>query len=303
MNPKPNRSFLARPISWFAFSLLLSGVVFSPDTIAQTTDTFYYWVRPGISRRQGTEEQSFVIPVTPAQAGQIEAIKQDGGRAGVAGNIAAGPGSNNKNYLAPRQPSWNWHFTSVSEIYDLRHTLYIQCMCPFLIDYPSDIAANADEWIRVNGNVYNPEYWEVQDRIDPTKPDSMANVSNRGLTGTGEKTLITGFIITGGEPRNVVVRALGPSLSASGIQLVAANPKIAIYKGSSLIAGNKDWKTDMLSSSLAQNYPSLAPTNDKEAALLVTLLPGTYTVQGINEDGMEGIMLLEAYDVDSATVP
>jgi hypothetical protein len=115
--------------------------------------------------------------------------------------------------------------------------------------------------------------------------------------------LITGFIITGGEPRNVVVRALGPSLSASGVHQVAANPKIAIYRGSTRIATNADWKSDPQHDSLAQNYPSLAPTNDKEAALLLTFSPGSYTVQGINEDGTEGIILLEAYDVDSATAP
>jgi len=90
-------------------------------------------------------------------------------------------------------------------------------------------------------------------------------------------------------------------LNANGIQQVAANPKIVIYKGSTRVATNTDWKTDIRSNSLAQNYPSLAPTNDKEAALLLTLFPGNYTVQGINEDGTEGILLLEAYDVDGAT--
>jgi hypothetical protein len=298
MNHKKGRLLTARPIFRFTLFLLLSGVV-SPELGAQTTDALYYWVKPGVLPRPGAE-QSFVIPVTAEQAARIEAIKQDGGQAGLAGEIAAGAGNHNKNYLAPHQPPWNWHFTLVREIYDLRTTLYIQCMCPFLIDYPSDIAANPDEWIRVNGNVYNPEYWEIQDRIDPTKPDAMANVSNRGLTGAGEKTLITGFIITGGEPRNVVVRALGPSLSASGLKQVAANPKIEIFRGSTRIATNADWKTDPRNDSLSRNYPSLAPNNDKEAALLLTLLPGSYTMQGINEDGTEGIVLLEAYDVDGA---
>jgi hypothetical protein len=302
MNHKQDRLFFGRSFFGFAFFLILSGVVVSPGISAQTTDTFYYWVRPGILHRQGAD-QSFVIPVTAAQAAQIEVIKQDGGRAAAAVDIAAGAGNHNKDYLAPRQPPWNWHVTAVREIYDSGNVAYIACMCPFLIDYPADIAANPEEWIRQNGNLYNPEYWEIQDRIDPTKPDAMANVSNRGLTGAGEKTLITGFIITGGEPRNVVVRALGPSLSASGVQQVAANPKIVIYRGSTRIATNADWKTDSRSIYLSQNYPSLAPTNDREAALLLTLLPGSYTVQGINEDGTEGIMLVETYDVDSATTP
>jgi hypothetical protein len=125
-------------------------------------------------------------------------------------------------------------------------------------------------------------------------------VSNRGLTGAGEKTLIAGFIVNGGEPRNIVVRGLGPSLSASGIQQVAGNPRIVVFQGSTAIAGNGDWKKDLRADELNQKYPALAPSNDNEAAMLLTLLPGTYTLQGINENGTEGIMLLEAYDVDSA---
>jgi hypothetical protein len=128
----------------------------------------------------------------------------------------------------------------------------------------------------------------------------MANVSNRGLTGAGERTLITGFIIKGGEPRNVVVRALGPSLSSSGIQQAAANPRLVVHQGDKAVADNADWKQDARADELKQKYPSLIPLDEKEAALLLTLLPGTYTLQGINEEGTEGIVLLEAYDVDSA---
>ena len=128
----------------------------------------------------------------------------------------------------------------------------------------------------------------------------MANVSNRGLTGSGERTLITGLIIKGGEPRNIVVRALGPSLSASGIQQAAGDPKVVVRREGEPVASNSDWKQDSRADELAQKYPSLLPSNEKEAALLLTLLPGAYTLQGVNEDGTEGIVLLEAYDVDSA---
>src|SRR4051812_24675426 len=115
-----------------AFVLILTGIIVSPEINAQTADTIYYWVRPGNLRRQGTNDQSFVIPVSSAQAAEIEAIKQDGGRVGAAGDIVAGPGGFNKNYLAPGQPAWNWHFTSITGIYDLRTTAYIACVCPFL---------------------------------------------------------------------------------------------------------------------------------------------------------------------------
>jgi hypothetical protein len=143
------------------------------------------------------------------------------------------------------------------------------------------------------------ENYFIGAQIDPSKTDAMANVSNRGVAGAGERKLITGLIVTGGTPRNIVVRALGPSLTGAGVQQAAANPKIEVYHGSNRIASNADWKSDPRANSFAQNYPSLIPSNDKEAALWLTLLPGTYTLQGSNEDGTEGIILLEAYDVDS----
>jgi hypothetical protein len=95
-----------------------------------------------------------------------------------------------------------------------------------------------------------------------------------------------------------VVRALGPSLTAAGVQQAVADPKIEVYHGSARIAANANWKTDRRANSLALNFPSLAPANEKEAALWLTLMPGSYTIQAMNEEGSEGIVLIEAYDVD-----
>lgn len=67
---------------------------------------------------------------------------------------------------------------------------------------------------------YTPTHYQIGAQIDPSKPDAVANVSNRAFTGTVEKVAITGFIITGGQPRNVIVRVLGPSLAAQGVQQV-----------------------------------------------------------------------------------
>ena len=296
-NRKNLRARTQKTIGLSVFIFTLSCLAATERAVAQSAEKFYYWITPGSSRAGG---ESFVIEVDSAQAGEIEAIRANRGLPGFSGQIASGSVDYNRDYFTPDHRLWNWYVTSVNEIFDFNDTLFEQCQCPYLIAKPSDIAANPDEWIRQNGNRYTPKYYHITEQIDPNKRDAMANVSNRGLTGAGEKTLITGFIVTGSQPRNVVVRALGPSLSSYGVQQVAANPKIDVYKGSSKIATNADWKTDTRANSLAQNYPALTPTNDKEAALLLTLLPGNYTLQGINEDGTEGVMLLEAYDVDSS---
>jgi len=99
-----------------------------------------------------------------------------------------------------------------------------------------------------------------------------------------------------------VVRAIGPSLTSRGIQQAAGNPKIEVYSPSGRrIAVNADWKSDPRASLLSASYPALVPESDKEAAMLLTLSPGAYTLHGINEDGTERVMLLEAYDVDAGS--
>ena len=299
MTPKQNQSLLRRPLVGLALFFLVSGTVVSPDASAQSADKFYFWVTQG----GGAGRDSFVIELDAAQKAQVEDFWAHSKIPNFRAHIAVGSIDYNKNYNAPGHPVWNWHVVSVDEIVQLFGIIHDASVQPPRDGTPSDIAVDPQGWIQKYGNQIGFEHYFITRELDLNRPDAMANVSNRGLTGSGEKTLTTGLIITGGEPRNVVVRALGPSLNANGIQQVAANPKIVIYKGSTKLATNADWKTDFRSGFLAQNYPSLVPTNDKEAALLLTLFPGTYTVQGINEDGTEGIMLIEAYDVDSTTVP
>ena len=282
-----------------AFLLACVGSLFVAEARAQSTEKFYYWVGPG-SLRYAPPDEGFVIEVNASSATQIEAILAKKSSPGFSGTIVAGRVDYNRNYYAPGQPVWNWHVAAVEQVFDFRETAFVACMCPFLIAKPSEIAANPDEWIRQNGTHYTPIYLAIQRRVDPSKRDAMANVSNRGITGQGERQLITGLIITGGTPRNVVIRALGPSLSAAGVRQAVENPKIEIYQGASKIATNADWKNDLRAAELAQKLPSLVPSNEKEAALWLTLLPGSYTIQATNEQGTEGIVLVEAYDVDSS---
>jgi hypothetical protein len=288
------------------FRLLLAGggpftglLFLASAATAQTTGPFYYWVAPGsVFGSPSAPPQSFVIEVDGTQAARIEAIFSKGGYPGVGGRIAPGTVDYNKDYYSPDHRVWNWHYIEEG-IFDFNETAFPACECPFLVANPSDIAVNPEQWITENGG-YTPIRYQIICRIDPSQPTTIANVSNRGLTGSGERTLITGLIIKGGTPRNVVVRALGPSLSSSGIQEVARNPRLVVHRDGTVLTGNADWRKDSRAEELVRKYPTLAPSNDKEAAQLLTLLPGSYTLQGINEDGTEGVVLLEAYDVDSA---
>lgn len=122
----------------------------------------------------------------------------------------------------------------------------------------------------------------------------LVNISTRGLVQSGNHVLIGGFIVHDGV-KAVVIRALGPTLSSFGIPDALANPRIDIFHGSTLIASNADWKTN---SNVAELQASgLAPPNDREAALLITLQPGNYTAIVSSQDSSEGVALVEVYDI------
>jgi hypothetical protein len=124
----------------------------------------------------------------------------------------------------------------------------------------------------------------------------MANISTRGLVGTGQGQLIGGFIITGG-PKLVMIRAMGPSLTAAGVSPALANPALTLYAGSTQLAANDDWKTN---ANIADIIASgIAPANDLEAVLLIRLEPGVYTTVVNGTGDTTGIGLVEIYEVGS----
>ncbi len=132
-----------------------------------------------------------------------------------------------------------------------------------------------------------------------TPEAKVLNISTRLAVQTGDNVLIAGFIITGEKPRDVVVRAIGPSLAGAGLTGVLADPTLELHDSTgALIATNDNWKDDQQAEIEATG---LAPTNDAESALVAKLAPGTYTavVRGTN-DGT-GIGLAEVYDLNQAT--
>lgn len=124
----------------------------------------------------------------------------------------------------------------------------------------------------------------------------MANISTRGLVGTGQGQLIGGFIITGG-PKLVMIRAMGPSLAAAGVSPALANPTLTLFAGSTQLATNDDWRTNANVADIIAS--GIAPSNDLESALLIRLEPGTYTTVVSGAGDTTGIGLVEVYEVGS----
>jgi hypothetical protein len=119
------------------------------------------------------------------------------------------------------------------------------------------------------------------------------NMSTRAKVESGDAAMISGFIIGGSSLKTVVVRASGPSLEAAGISGVLADPAIELHGVNGLIAENDNWRDG----NPAELYRlQLTPGYDTEAALVVTLAPGGYTVILRGRNDSSGIALLEVYD-------
>ena len=99
----------------------------------------------------------------------------------------------------------------------------------------------------------------------PTVGPQALNLSTRGLVSGGDNVLIGGFIVTGTEPKKIVLRALGPSLGGFGLSGVLRDPVLRVYDSSALsIAINDNWQSDPNHFVVEAN--GLAPPNPSESA-------------------------------------
>jgi hypothetical protein len=125
--------------------------------------------------------------------------------------------------------------------------------------------------------------------------DQFLNISTRVLVGSGDNVAIAGFIVTGGDPKRVIIRAIGPSLRGAGISNALQDPTLELHSSSgSLIASNDNWKDTQQAEIQASG---LAPADDRESAIVRTLSPGAYTAILRGKSGASGIALIEGYDL------
>ena len=128
-------------------------------------------------------------------------------------------------------------------------------------------------------------------------PAEALNISTRANVGLDDDALIGGFIITGSETKQVVLRAIGPS---SGVTGALADPILELHDSDGvIIATNDNWMENSEADQTILTDNMLAPGDDAESALVSNLDPGSYTVvvRGVNDT--TGIALVEAYDIDN----
>ena len=133
-------------------------------------------------------------------------------------------------------------------------------------------------------------------------PSEAQNISTRANVGIGDNVLIGGVIISGNDPTTVVLRAIGPSLALTGVAGVLADPTLELHDSAgALITSNDNWMDNSAEDQMVLTDNNLAPTDDLESAIVMTLDPGAYTVIMRGVADTTGVGLVEAYDIDGST--
>jgi len=133
----------------------------------------------------------------------------------------------------------------------------------------------------------------------------IANFSGRAQVGSGANVLITGFVVSEGATKRVLVRAVGPGLAAVGVSGTLSDPVVSLFAGSRLVQSNARWNTSgdaaAIRRAAAQAGAFPLAEGSSDSALLGTVGPGAYTVHLSGANGASGIALVEVYDLDGPT--
>jgi len=137
--------------------------------------------------------------------------------------------------------------------------------------------------------------------LDSTASKAV-NLSTRAFVERGNRLLIGGITINGLAPKRVLVRAVGPTLGAFGLAGFLADPNLTVFSGSgATLGGNDDWgagagAAEVVAASAKAGAFALG-NGSKDAALVLTLSPGSYTLQVAGQGGGGGVALVEIYEL------
>ena len=134
-----------------------------------------------------------------------------------------------------------------------------------------------------------------------TSAQRFRGFSARARCTSGDSVAILGFILTGDTPDNVLIRALGPTLSTLGVSSALSAPKLELFKGGTVIASNTGWTTsgnatDIANAAAAVGAYPLATTS-ADSAIRMSLAPGAYTAIISSANSTAGVGLVEIYDL------
>jgi hypothetical protein len=134
----------------------------------------------------------------------------------------------------------------------------------------------------------------------------LKNISTRGQVGSGSNVMIAGFVVGGTAPKQLLVRAIGPTLATFNLAGAITGTQLQVFSGSNLVNSNVGWSSSP-TNSMAVSTADLQvgafalPVGSGDSALVGTFAPGNYTAMVSGTNGATGIGLVEIYDLDPFT--
>ncbi len=296
-------------------SLLIPVLAVAGLTGRASAETAYFLAGGG-TLETAARSQAYVIPISdPASIAQARAILAGRPSTFAATNyrlrvrIASGSDGINLNYFSPARTPWFWRVTEFVRFVFVDYSTGGGAGTgdpvppPDLPDRayeasPAEISLDPAAFIATYGNTIELWGYSLMGEVTPGAASSaVLNLSTRGRVGTSDDVLIAGVVVPPGPPKNVLLRVLGPSLSASGVQNVLVNPKMELFAGGTKVLENDDWASSPRAAEIGA-MPAYKPGDSREPALLTTLFPGAYTIIVSGVNGTTGVALVEIYDLD-----
>lgn len=208
--------------------------------------------------------------------------------------------------------SYRWFYRAKgATTYEVLFTLHNPGSLPFALAQPID---SGTYYFRAVTPDHTVESRRVTLEVLPiaTEPvTALANLSTRGLAGSGSTSMIVGFVVTGPRPKRVLVRAVGPTLGAAPFSVpgTLAEPQLTLRTaaGATVATSLATWDAGADAAAIRETSArvgafALAP-GAKDAVLLVDLAPGNYTAVAAGPTGTNGVVMVEAYDADLVPDP
>jgi hypothetical protein len=150
--------------------------------------------------------------------------------------------------------------------------------------------------VRGNGNTSGVALVEVYD-LNQGINSKLANLSTRAFVSTSDNVAIAGFMLGGSNSDNrVVVRGIGPSLTAAGVPNALPDPVLELRDNNgTLLIANNDWQDNPIQAA-ELTAAGLSPTNNLESGIAAMLPPGAYTALLAGQNNGTGIGVVEVYD-------
>lgn len=140
---------------------------------------------------------------------------------------------------------------------------------------------------------------ELYDATDGQSSAQLTNISSRAVVGSGDDVLVPGVVIAGDAPLRVLIRAVGPTLTTYGVTNVLADPQFSVLRDGETVGSNNDWelfpRRDELVAASSEAGAFALEEDSKDAAAILTLEPGVYTVLVSGVGDTTGQALVELY--------